>query len=222
MALISSWSLVQIQPLVPGVTAYSIEGTPADSVTLALGKLVDGIDLVISGINHGLNLGDDVAISGTVSAARQGYLLGVPAFAISLAAASQPYVDNAARLATLLTKRITADGSSPNVFLNINLPDLPVAEIKGIKITCLASESHTDTVEEGHDGRRKYYWLVRHRLDRDTLEGSDMWAVDLGVISISPLHNHRSTNSLISESLCSDLFQELVPFTTRGIDKVSR
>ena len=207
----------KIRPLVPGVEAYSVEGTPTDSVTLALGKLVeDKIDLVISGINQGLNLGDDVIISGTVSAARQGYLRGLPAFAISVATLSQSYLDSATKLTVVLAKKVNSNALSSNVFLNINLPDLPIAKVRGIKITSLASESHTDTVEEGNDGKRKYYWLVHQRLNKDTIEGTDIWAVEQGNISITPLHNNvsKKPSLLVSESLCSDLFQELTSFTT--------
>lgn len=206
----------RVRPLVPGVETYSVEGTPTDSITLALGKLFeDKIDLVISGINQGLNLGDDVFISGTVGAARQGYLRGLPALAVSVATPSQPYLDSAAKLSAVLAKKINSNTLSTNVFLNINLPDLPIAKVRGIKITSLASESHTDTVEEGHDGKRKYYWLVRQRLNKETIEGTDIWAIEQGIISITPLHTNRSKPSPpIPESLCADLLHELASFTT--------
>ena len=207
----------RVRPLVPGVETYSVEGTPADSVILALGKLLeDKIDIVISGINQGLNLGDDVPISGTVSAARQGYLRGLPALAISVATPGQPHLGSAAKLAAVLAKKVHSNAlSTTKVFLNINLPDLPIAKIRGIKITSLASESHTDTVEEGNDGRKKYYWLVRQRKNKDTIEGTDIWAIEQGNISITPLHINPSKKSSppIPESLCSDLLQERASFT---------
>jgi len=100
-----------------------------------------------------------------------------------------------------------------NILLNVNLPNLPLTKIKGIKITRLASRSHTDTVEEGHDGVRKYYWLVRQRINKDKDERTDIWAIEQGSISITPLHTNLSDKSSppIMDSFCSDLFQELQP-----------
>ncbi len=202
----------KVSPLVPDVEAYAVEGTPADSVILALGKLVKNkINLVISGINHGPNLGDDVLISGTVSAALQGYLRGFPAIAISMASVNGLYLDNAAKLATLLAKKIDSSILPTNILLNVNLPNLSLAEIKEIKITQLARRSHTNTVEEGHDGIRKYYWLVRQGINKDREDKTDIWAIEQGNISITLLHANLSDKSLLplTDDFCSGLFQEL-------------
>ena len=202
----------KVMPMVPEVETYSVEGTPADSVILALGKLVKNkIALVVSGINHGSNLGEDVLISGTVGAALQGYLHHLPALAISVAPRDNSHLDNAAELAVLLAKKIESNALPTNIFLNVNLPNLPLAKIKGIKITRLASESHIDTVEEGHDGRRKYYWLIRQETSKDTDKETDMWAIEQGNISITPLHTNllHQPSPLLPDNLCSDLLQEL-------------
>ena len=202
----------RVRPLVPEVETYSVEGTPADSVILALGKLVKNkIDLVISGINQGPNLGDDVLISGTVGAALQGYLRGLPALAISVAAADSLYLDNAARLATLLAKKIDSNSLPTNIFLNINLPSLPLVKIKGVKITRLASGSYTNTVEERFDGQREYYWVVRQKTNTDADRKTDIWAIEQGNISITPLHTNlgNKPSPLILNSLWSNLLQEL-------------
>lgn len=202
----------KVRSMVPGVETYSVEGTPADSVILALGKLVKNkIDLVVSGINHGANLGDDVLISGTVGAALQGYLRGLPALAISIALGDNLHLDNAAKLATVLAKKIESNALPTNIFLNVNLPNLPLAKIRGAKITRLASESHTDTVEERHDGRRKYYWLLRQETSKDIDKKTDVWAIEQGNISITPLHTNllNKPSPPIPDSLCSDLLQEL-------------
>jgi len=202
----------RVRPMVPGVDTYSVEGTPADSVILALGKLIKNkIDLVVSGINQGPNLGNDVLISGTVGAALQGYLRGFPALAISVKTADSLYLDNAARLAALLAKKIDSHALPTNIFLNVNLPNLPLAKINGVKITRLAGESHIDTVEEGHDGKQAYYWLVRHQINKDADRKTDVGAIEQGNISITPLHTSLSNRSLphITDSLCSELFQEL-------------
>lgn len=204
--------LQKITPVVPEVETYSVEGTPSDSVILALGKLVKGkVDLVISGINQGMNLGDDVHISGTVGAALQGYLHGFPALAISAARENSHPLDIAAKLAALLAKRINSNSLPTNIFLNVNLPDLPLAKISGVRITRLASESHTDTVEEGDDGKKKYYWLVRHRLNKTIDKKTDIWAIEQGNISITPLYTNlfNKPSPSIMDNLCANLFQEL-------------
>jgi 5'-nucleotidase len=202
----------RVIPLVPEVETYAVEGTPADSVILALGKLVKNkIDLVVSGINQGPNLGDDVLISGTVGAALQGYLRGIPALAISAAKADSLYLNNAARLAALLVRKIDSNSLPTNILLNVNLPGLPLVKIKGAKITRLASESHAETVEERFDGKREYYWVVRQQTNTDRNRNTDIWAIEQGNISITPLHTnllHKSSPS-IPDSLCSDLVQEL-------------
>ncbi len=200
------------EPLVPEIETYSVEGTPADSVILALGKLAKNkIDLVVSGINHGLNLGDNVLISGTVGAAWQGYLRGFPALAISADALDNPYLDTAAELAALLAKRIESNSLPTNILLNVNLPNLPLARIKGLEITRLASGSHTDAVEEGHDGKQRCYQLIRQRIDKTADNRTDIWAIEQGNISITPLHTNLVNNPSppIPDSLCSELLREL-------------
>jgi len=202
----------RVRPMVSGIETYSVEGTPTDSVILALGKLVKNkIDLVISGINQGPNLGDDVLISGTVGAALQGYLRGFPALAISVNGADSPYLANAAKLAALLAKKIESNVLPTNIFLNINLPNLPLAKIKGVKITRLASGSHTDTVEDRNNGKCGYYWLVRQKINKNTDEETDIWAIEQGNISITPLHINlpRKPSPSIPDSLFSNLLREL-------------
>lgn len=201
-----------VKPSVPGVEAYSVEGTGSDSVILALGKLIDDkVALVISGINQGLNLGDDVLISGTVGAALQGYLRGIPAIAISIAAKNSPHLVNAAKLTALLAEKFYSKTLSSDIFLNVNLPDLPISEIKGIKVTERAHQTHIDTVEEGYDGRREYYWLVRQKLGAASNGNADTLALEQNYISITPLHSTlfgRSPAGIDGE-ICSELFQEL-------------
>lgn len=202
----------KVNPIVPEVETYAVEGTPSDSVMLALNNLVkDKVDLVISGINQGLNLGDDVYISGTVAAALQGYLHGLPSMAISSSTrGNNLYLETAAKLAALLAPRITSGSLPPDLFLNINLPNSPLAEIGQAKITRLANESHLNTVEEGHDGKRKYYWLVRQRQNQNTDKKTDIWAIEHGNISITPLFPDLSRKlSATLANLCSELFQEL-------------
>ena len=201
----------RVRPLVPEVDTYSVEGTPSDCVILALSTLVeDKIGVVVSGINQGANLGDDVFISGTVAAALQGYFRGLHALAISVEAGSH-YLDTAAGLATLLVKWLDSSAVPNNVFLNVNLPDLTLAEIRGVRITRLASQTHIDTAREGNDGKWRYYWLERHRTDKSTDNQTDMWAIGQGYISITPLHTDLFNRSApaIPGNLSSDLLQKL-------------
>jgi 5'-nucleotidase len=208
----------KVRPLVPEIEAYAVEGTPGDSVILALEKLVKGqIGLVVSGINWGHNMGNDVLISGTISGALQGYLRGFPAIAVSTAGVEDsPSLNGAARVVALLARKIVSNALPANIFLNVNLPDRPLSEIKGIRFTRLASESHIDTVEEGHDGKRRYYWLVRQRIpDKIHQDMTDIGTIEQGYISITPLHIYQDSHaafmadSFFTAGLGTDLFQEL-------------
>ena len=202
-----------VEPLVPGVESYSVErGTPSDSVILALGKLAkDGVDVVVSGINQGPNLGDDVLISGTVSAALQGYRHGLPALALSVCAVDNHSLSTAAKLAALLVKRIGSKALPTDTFLNVNLPPLPLGEIRGTKVTELASRSHSFTVKEELNGGELYHRLVYRRVNKDTNMKTDIWAIEQGNISITPLHIHliNKPSPAITDSLFSDLLHEL-------------
>ncbi len=199
-------------PVASGVESYAVEGTPADCVILALGKLArDEIDLVVSGINRGANLGDDVLISGTVGAAIQGCLHGLPALAISAKWGDNLYFDDAAKFATLLVRKVETGVIPTDICLNVNLPNLPLAKIKGVKITYPARQSHTDTIEERYNNGRSYYWFVRQRLNKPVDEKTDTWAIEEGNISISPLLTREvnKPSPLLPDNLCSDLFREL-------------
>ena len=202
----------QVRPMVPEVDTYAVEGTPSDCVILGLSSLVkDRITMVVAGINQGANMGDDVLISGTVAAALQGNLRGLPALAISIEATDSCYLDTATRLAALLAGRVNAGALPGNIFLNVNVPDLPLAAIRGITATRLASGTHADGAEKSNDGKRDCYWLVRTRTDNVTDDGTDVGALGRGSISITPLSARMldGRSPAIPDNLCSGLFQEL-------------
>jgi 5'-nucleotidase len=179
----------KIIPLYPGIEAYSVEGTPSDSVIVGLGKVVSGkIDLVVSGINHGTNLGEDVLISGTIGAALSAYLRNFPAIAVSSDRTNESNLVDVARFIAILARRIGEITLPTNLFLNVNIPDMPIKNIKNVKITSLAHKSHVNTVEEGHDGKRAYYTLMRESVNNQVDKRTDIWAITQGNISISPLH----------------------------------
>lgn len=198
-------------PVADGVESYAVEGTPADCVILALGKLVnDKIDLVISGINRGANLGDDVLISGTVGAALEGSLHGLPALAISVALGDNFYFDDAAKFAALLARKIESGIIPADICLNVNLPNLPREEITGVRITYPARYSHTDIIEERYNNGRQYYWFVRKRVNKAVDDKTDTWAMEQGSISISPLLTSHANKPLsdLPDSLGDELFNE--------------
>lgn len=201
----------KISPLFPGIKAYSVEGTPSDSVIIGLGRIIrEKVDLVVSGINQGSNMGEDVLISGTVGAALAAYLRGFPAVAVSCDRENwkTPYLLDVARLVALLADRIQKADLPSNVFLNVNMPDLPVSEARGVRITSLARKSHVNTVEEGHDGIRAYYTLVREAVNQQTDRRSDIWNTAQGYISVTPLH--LFLNDHLSISLLEKLIEGLV------------
>lgn len=201
----------QATPVAAGVESYAVEGTPADCVILALGKLVnDKIDLVVSGINRGANLGDDVLISGTVGAALQASLHGLPALAISANWGDIYYFDDAARFAALMARKVESGVIPADICLNVNLPNLPRGEITGVRITCPARYSHTDIIEERYDNGRPYYWFVRQRVNKALDDNTDTWAMERGNISISPLLTSHANKPLsdLPDGLCAELFSE--------------
>jgi 5'-nucleotidase len=203
------------QPELPAVKLFSIEGTPADSVILGVFKFVeDKIDLIISGINHGSNLGDDVFGSGTVGAALAGFIFGFPSISISVEGRNDIHFDAAAKLATLFAQKVREGELAGNIFLNVNLPNLPLAEIRGIKKTVLAKGVYSDSVEKVWEDKGDFYRMVRYRGNKATDERSDLWAVQEGYISISPLHKflcpmYNKPSPQIADFLYSTLFQQL-------------
>ncbi len=212
VSLFQPLQVEEVTPLVSGVTAYTIDGTPSDCVVLALGKLVkDRVDLVVSGINLGSNLGEDVYISGTVGAALQGYFRGSSALAVSAPRNSDTGLETAARATAILAKCITASPRPARIFLNINAPDLPPAGIVGAKITRLAQTSHINTIEEDDHDRQKHYHLVRQRTGGSAKKGTDIYAKEQGFISITPLFTslYDRPPQHFLKTLCADLLQQL-------------
>lgn len=189
-----------------GVNAWSCSGTPADCVKLALGALLDSFpDLVVSGINHGANLGTDILYSGTVSAAMEGVVEGIPAIAVSLTSYTQHTFQPAADfICDLVTPKLLADMSVP-LLLNVNVPALTAAEIKGTKITRQGIRRYFDQFEKRVDPRGKtYYWLAGEVAEaiEDPISNqglplpvqqalasvaTDVQAIEEGYISITPL-----------------------------------
>jgi 5'-nucleotidase len=185
---------------------------PGDAVILGLGRLVgSNVGLVFSGINNGPNLGDDVLISGTVGAALQGYLRNIPAIAISSVGIGSSNLEVPARLAAIIASDIAAGKITGDLFLNINTPDLPLDAVKGIKLTSLAHKTHIDSVQEGHDGRREFYWLVRRQLDFQAADDTDIKAIEQDCISVTELHVNLFRGAPIPglDARCHEWYQKL-------------
>ncbi len=170
--------------------AWAVAGTPADCVKVGLAALTDAKpDLVLSGINRGANLGTDVFCSGTVSAAVQGAILGIPSLAISLNAYEGANYGLAARVAVRLAGLILCHGLPPGTMLNVNVPDRPAAAIPGFALTRLGSGAWLNQVQTRVDADgRSYYWLASDPSAVANETGTDHLAMAEGKVSITPIH----------------------------------
>jgi 5'-nucleotidase len=172
-----------------GPNEFAINGTPTDCVHLAVTGLLDDVpDMVISGINNGANLGDDVLYSGTVAAAMEGRFLGLPAVAVSLVNRGGRHYDSAARVIRRLLARMEADPLPPTTILNINVPDLPFADLKGLRATRLGHRHKAEPVVKTRDPRgRTVYWVGPAGPEEDAGPGTDFAAVTDGYVAVTPL-----------------------------------
>ena len=174
---------------VSGVTAFAVDGTPGDCAILALEKLVGSVDLVVSGINRGSNLGWDVMVSGTIGGAVQGFVRGCATIAISVGSVRDPKFESPARLLELVSQRLCEQPSATDLFLNINVPSLPVERLAGVQVTRLGNRSYGESVREEGTGDQKVYKIARDRpISGEAQPGTDMWALKNNQVSITPLH----------------------------------
>lgn len=169
---------------------FAIDGTPTDCVNLAVsGILSERPGLVVSGINKGANLGDDITYSGTVSAAMEGTLLGIPSLAISLAARAQFDFAPAAEFAARLVARVLERGLPPDTLLNVNVPDRAREGMTGYRITRQGKRRFGEALIEKMDPRgKKYYWIGGDELGFIHEPGTDYAAILDGAVSITPVH----------------------------------
>ena len=202
----------QMAPLVSGgqdgILAYSVEGTPADSCVLALESLVGPIDLLVSGINQGSNLGEDVLLSGTVGAAFQGYVRGYPSVAISVGAITDTRFDVASAFLQLLGVGLTQGSPLPPTLINVNIPNEPPESIQGIQVTRLGRRSYSESVTLEENGKHTYYKINRGTAvyqQEEQAEGTDTWALLHKHISVTPLHT--ALTDLERMSVVEEIFQ---------------
>ena len=180
---------------------YKVDGTPTDCVHLAItGLIKDEPDMVIAGINHGANMGDDVLYSGTLAAATEGRFLGFPAIAISLASNTPQYFETAAEVAIYLLQRIQEKPLARDVVLNVNVPDIPLTKLKGYQVTRLGQRHKSEPVIKSEDPRgRPIYWVGPPGLARDDGFGTDFNAVKNNYVSITPLQLDLTRYELLDD-----------------------
>ena len=168
---------------------YYVNGTPTDCVHLAVTGMLDDLpDMVISGINHGANMGDDTVYSGTVAAATEGFLLGVPAIAVSLTSFNGAHYATAARVVLDLVKRMLREPVAMPVLLNVNVPDLPYESLQGTSITRLGRRHKAEPVIKSTNPRgQTVYWVGAAGSAQDAGEGTDFYAIARQHVSITPL-----------------------------------
>ena len=184
----------------PQISGWRIGGTPADSVKIALDTLMSvQPDIVVSGINHGPNLGTDVLYSGTVSAAVEGAMHGIPAIAISLATDEDSDFTVAAEFCHNLIQQIIDKKLPSFSLLNINVPPVPASEIKGVSITKLGCIEYENAFDKRVDPRgRTYYWMAGTPVETVNANDTDVAAIRSGCISITPIHFDLTDYALLS------------------------
>ena len=197
----ASNSLTLNQPLRPRVADNGfiyVDGTPTDCVHLAItGLLQEEPDIVVSGINAGANLGDDVIYSGTVAAAMEGRFLGLPAIAVSLVCDGSNHYETAAGVVTALLEQMESSPMPADTILNINVPDVPLTRLKGLEVTRLGHRHKAEPVIRSVDPRgESIYWVGPPGGEQDAGRGTDFHAVRSGYASITPMQvdltRHRS------------------------------
>lgn len=169
---------------------YAVDGTPADSVKLAIGSLLKSKpDLVMSGINDGLNTAVNVIYSGTVSAATEGTILGIPSIAVSIEYTQKPDFEPAAKIAASIARFVCKNGLPKDTILNINVPAIPTKKIKGIKFTRQGRSRWEDKFYQRKDPKnRDYYWLAGDMSILDHDSDFDQVALQAGYVSVTPIH----------------------------------
>lgn len=168
---------------------YSVEGTPTDCVHLALTGFIDPVaDIVVSGINEGGNLGDDILYSGTVAAAMEGRYLGLPAIAFSMVGDDIQHYDTAAVIARQLVLKMRANMLPSQTIINVNIPNLPLEKIRGIEVTRLGTRHAAEPMVKELDPRgRPIYWVGPSGVEADAGPGTDFYAIAENKVSLTPL-----------------------------------
>lgn len=180
---------------------FYVDGTPTDCVHLAITGLLEyEPDIVISGINHGANLGDDVIYSGTVAAAMEGRFLGLPAIAVSLAGRSGGNFETAARVVLDLVEKLKSHPLPTDTILNVNVPDVPYDQLKGLEATRLGHRHKAEPVIKSADPHgNPIYWVGPPGAEADAGPGTDFYAIRQHRVSITPLHVDLTRHATLAQ-----------------------
>jgi 5'-nucleotidase len=197
-----------------GKGVYSVNGTPTDCVNLGTNAILNKKpDLVVSGINKGGNLGDDITYSGTVSAAIEGTLLGLPSFAISLLDDGEFQFSTAAEFAVRLARLIGKHGLPKDTLINVNVPNLPISAVRGVKITCLGKRIYdrNNIISKTDPRGRAYYWIGANDTSWEDRKDTDDLAIRDKMVSMTPIHLDLTNYAILSR------LQEWVPKLSKKV-----
>ena len=184
-----------------GFSGYAVNGTPADCVKIAVRSILKSPpDLVVSGINYGANVGTNVIYSGTVSAATEGTFLGIPSVAVSIDSHHPEDFKPAMDITQNTLNKVLKFGLPEGTLLNVNVPDIPGAMIKGTRITTQGNAYFKDRFEKREDPRGNiYYWMTGESIDPDSSGNTDNWALKDGYISVTPIHYKLTNKTFMSD-----------------------
>lgn len=181
--------VTEVHPLVNGVQAFSVDATPADCAILGIESLSENkIDMVISGINQGANLGQDIFISGTMGAALQGFFRDIPSIAVSVVSLKAPIFEPAVKTIRRICEYVRDNKIKDPLLLNINVPNLSSKDIKGTRITNLGGKVYGDVITKFNNGKIDYYWISRSKKSWTEKPNQDISAINENFISITPLN----------------------------------
>ena len=187
-----------------GSLAWGASGTPADCITLGLFEICqnDPVNVVVSGMNHGPNLGWDVTYSGTVSAAMEAVICGVPAIAVSVTSYEEEihWTPGARYVAETLVSAVVKNGLPPTTLLNVNAPSLPLEKVRGVKLCTQGERQYVDRLEKRIDPLGKPYWWLGGKIhSEETPEGTDTHAIGDDYISVTPIHIDLTAHAFLRD-----------------------
>ncbi|MBI3976115.1 MAG: 5'/3'-nucleotidase SurE [Armatimonadetes bacterium] len=192
-----------VRAKIPGldIPAWATNGTPADCIVLGvLDLLPERPEVVVSGINVGPNIGGDLTYSGTVSGAMEGAIMGIPSMAVSVASFEVVTFDVAAAAAVRLVEIVRRFGLPPDTLLNVNVPNVTLAELKGIAVTRQGQRRYLNRLDKRQDPRgRTYYWMGGEEDPMPDAEGTDAWALRRGMISVTPIQMNMTAEDFLGE-----------------------
>ncbi|MFQ6678505.1 MAG: 5'/3'-nucleotidase SurE [Fidelibacterota bacterium] len=184
-----------------GFSGFAVDGTPSDCIKIGIqALLIEKPDVVVSGINHGSNTGNNIIYSGTISAATEGTMMDIPSVAISLNSFEDRNFQGAQTVAKTVVLKVLEKGLSKKTLLNVNVPAIPENEIKGYKITQQGNAAFKDSFEKREDPRgNTYYWMTGKMINPDIELDNDQKAISEGYVSITPIHYRLTNHNFLDE-----------------------